>query len=101
MKINDECIKNKELIDVILKKIENIALKRNIESYEEFFDILIEIEKSEYKPGWENRIKTINSLKEEKILLREIYLGKNSYLNQIKEFLSNELNNYNYNKNYI
>ena len=101
MKINDECIKNKELIDVILKKIENIALKRNIESYEEFFDILIEIEKSEHKPGWENRIRTINSLKEEKILLREIYLGKNSYLNQIKEFLSNELNDYNYNKNYI
>ena len=101
MKINDECIKNKELIDVILKKIENIALKGNIESYEEFFDILIEIEKSEYKPGWENRIRTINSLKEEKILLREIYLGKNSYLNQIKEFLNNELNNYNYNKNYI
>ena len=36
MKINDECIKDKELIDVILKKIENIALKRTIESYEEF-----------------------------------------------------------------
>jgi len=101
MKINDECIKNKELIDVILKKIENIALKRTIESYEEFFDILIENEKSEHKPGWENKIRTLNSLKEEKILLREIYLGKNSYLNQIKEFLSNELNNYNYNKNYI
>ena len=100
MKINDECIKNKELIDVILKKIENIALKRNIESYEEFFDILIEIEKSEHKPGWENRIRTINSLKEEKILLREIYLGKNSYLNQIKEFLSNELNDYNYNNKF-
>ena len=40
---------------VILKKIENIALKRNIESYEEFFDILIENEKSEHKSGWENR----------------------------------------------
>ena len=55
----------------------------------------------EHKPGWENKIRTINSLKEEKILLKEIYLGKNSYLNQIKEFLSKELNDYNNNKNYI
>ena len=95
MKIYEECINYKRLICEGIKKLESIALKKSCESYEEFFDILIEVEKSEHKSGWEQRLRLLEMSKEEKKILRDIYDGSNIELNQIGEFINNGLNNIN------
>ena len=73
--------------------------KTKFGSDEEFIDLLIEVEKSEHNPDWQKRINNLEMLKEEKKLLREIYQGTNIQLNQIKEFISCELDKYIENEN--
>ena len=72
-----------------------IALNKSVfESAEEHIDLLIEVEQSEHKPGWQNRVHGLNILKLEKKTLREVYEGKNESLKQIREFVENEINKY-------
>ena len=95
IQINLECVEIQENINDCINKLKNIALnKNNFESDEEFMELMIEVEKSEHKSGWENRIKNLEVLKQNKILLREIYQGTNIHLNQMKGFIFNELNKY-------
>ena len=95
IQINLECVEIQENINDCINKLKNIALnKNNFESDEEFIELMIEVEKSEHKSGWENRIKNLEVLKQNKILLREIYQGTNIHLNQMKGFIFNELNKY-------
>ena len=48
MAINSECIEIQELICLSIKRLKTIALKKTAESEEQFFDMLIEVEKSEH-----------------------------------------------------
>ena len=99
--INMDCLEYQELICKSVQKIEQIALnKTKFGSDEEFIDLLIEVEKSDHNPDWQKRINNLEMLKEEKKLLREIYQGTNKQMNQIKEFISCELDKYIKNENF-
>ena len=89
-----DCQQYQELICGSVNKLKSIALKKSIESDEEFFNMLIEIEKSEHNSGWQNRIRILETFKNQKKLLAEIYNGTNKQMNQIKDFINNELNNF-------
>ena len=91
MIINSECIEIQEIICLSIKKLKKIALKKTAESEEEFFDMLIEVEKSEHNSGWQNRIRNLEKIKEQKKILKEIYIGTNIQMNQIRDFILNEL----------
>ena len=81
MKISKE-IKN------IINELEKIALNKDIlESAEQHIDLLIEVEKSEQKPGWRNRIEEFNILKKQKKQLREKYNGEHEDIKKIQDFL--------------
>ena len=56
--------------------------------------MLIEIEKSDHNYGWQSRIRILETFKNQKKLLTEIYNGTNKQMNQIKDFINNELNNF-------
>jgi hypothetical protein len=94
MIINSECIEIQEIICLSIKKLKKIALKKTAESEEEFFDMLIEVEKSEHNSGWQNRIRNLERIKEQKKILKEIYKGTNIQMNQIRDFILNELYNF-------
>ena len=94
MTINLECIEIQELICLSIKKLKSIALKKTAESEEDFFDMLIEVEKSEHNSGWQNRIKNLERIKEQKKILKEIYKGTNIQMNLIRDFILNELYNF-------
>lgn len=49
---------------------------------------------SEHKTGWQERIRGLNVLKNEKRMLREVYQGTNNQLKQIRSFVENEINKY-------
>ena len=97
MKIYEECIKYKNIICEGAKNLKKIALKKNCETYEDFFDVLIEVEKSENKPGWEQRLRYLENLKEQKKIIKEIFEGNNSQMNKIEEFINSDLININLN----
>ena len=88
--INNDCKEIQKIIYNSVEKLKNISLKKSIDSDEEFFKMLIEIEKSEHNIGWQNRIKNLEKQKEKKIILKEIYQGTYKQLNQIENFLINE-----------
>ena len=94
MAINSECIEIQELICLSIKRLKTIALKKTAESEEQFFDMLIEVEKSEHNSGWQNRIRDLERIKEQKKILKEIYKGTNIQMNQIKDFIVKELYNF-------
>ena len=94
MAINSECIEIQELIYLSIKRLKTIALKKTAESEEQFFDMLIEVEKSEHNSGWQNRIRDLERIKEQKKILKEIYKGTNIQMNQIKVFIVKELYNF-------
>ena len=98
MAINSECIEIQELIYLSIKRLKTIALKKTAESEEQFFDMLIEVEKSEHNSGWQNRIRDLERIKEQKKILKEIYKGTNIQMNQIKDFIAKELYNFIENK---
>ena len=88
-----DCVQNQQLIYIDLQRLQTKSLKKTFESEEEYFKKSIEVEKSERKSGWENRIKLLESFKENKKLLTEIYNNENSKMNQVKDFINNELSN--------
>ena len=95
IELNLECLQTQEDITKSINLLHKIALNKSVfESAEEHIDLLIEVEQSEHKPGWQNRVHGLNILKEEKRILREVYQGENESLNSIREFVENEINKY-------
>ena len=88
-----DCVQNQQLIYIDSQRLQTKSLKKTFKSEEEYFKKSIEAEKSEPKSGWENRIKMLESLKENKNLLSEIYNNTNSKMNQARDFINNELSN--------
>ena len=95
IKLNIECLQTQNDITESINLLRKIALNKSVfESSEEHIDLLIEVEKSEHKFGWQKRINSLNELKNQKKMLREIYKGENQTLNQIKEFVEKKINDY-------
>ena len=95
IKLNIECLQTQNDITESINLLRKIALNKSVfESAEEHIDLLIEVEKSEHKFGWQKRINSLNELKNQKKMLREIYKGENQTLNQIKEFVEKKINDY-------
>ena len=90
-----ELLNNKDSISLSINKLQSISLKKNKEPEEEFFNMLIEVEKSEHKPEWQTRIRILEELKNQDNLLTEIYNGTNIQINKIKEFIEYELHVFN------
>ena len=90
-----ELLNNKDSISLSINKLKSIALKKSIESEEDFFNMLIEVEKSEHKSEWQTRIRILEELKNQDNLLTEIYNGTNIQINKIKEFIEYELHVFN------
>ena len=91
IKINNNCLEVQKLIVLSLKKLDSIALKKFEESFEDYYNILIETERTEHKSGWQNRIRLLENLKEQQLLLKQIFDGKNEKINEINEFLNSDL----------
>ena len=95
IKLNIQCLETQEQINSSINLLHEIALNKSIfESAEQHIDLLIEVEQSEHKPGWQNRIHGLNALKAEKRMLRECYNGSNEQMNQIRNFVEKEINKY-------
>ena len=95
IQLNLECVETQESMTNSINTLHKIALNKSVfESAEEHIDLLIEIEKSEHKPGWQNRIRGCEVLKAEKKMLREVYQGTNEQMNKIRSFVEDELNKY-------
>ena len=93
--LNLECLNTQTEITNSINTLHKIALNKSVfESAEEHIDLLIEVEMSEHKPGWQERIRGLNLLKDEKRMLREVYQGTNNQMKQIKNFIENEINKY-------
>ena len=95
VKLNIQCLETQEQMINSINLLHEIALNKSVfESAEQHIDLLIEVEQAEHKLGWQNRINGLNILKEEKRMLREVYQGENHSLNEIREFVENEINKY-------
>ena len=93
--LNFECLETQQDITKSINILHKIALNKSVfESAEEHIDLLIEVEMSEHKSGWKERIRALKLLKEEKKMLREVYQGTNQQYNKIKNFIENEINKY-------
>ena len=67
-------------------------IKNYFELLEEYIELLIEYENNDKKPGFKTRIEQLEHLKQQKIILKEIYKGENKKMNYIKQFIENRLN---------
>ena len=94
IRIHSDCVQHQELISIYLGRLQAKSLIKAMESHEEYLNKLIESEKKERKSEWENRIKLLESLKEQKKLQVEIYHNKNNQLDQIKDFINNQIANF-------
>lgn len=91
--LNIECINTQDLITKSINRLQEIALNKTVfESSEEHIELLIENEKSEHKEGWQTRIEGLELLKQQKKMLREIYLGENEKMNNMRKFIEDSLN---------
>ena len=85
---NMECINIQNLIIKSINKLQKIALnKTSVETSEKNIEILIEIEKSEKRPGWQKRTEELVHLKIQKKFIREIYNGENQKMKDLKAFM--------------
>ena len=95
IQLNLECLETQEKMQKSINLLHKIALNKSVfESAEQHIDLLIEVEISEHKPGWEGRVRGLKILKEEKKMLREVYEGSNSDMINIKNFVEKEINKY-------
>jgi hypothetical protein len=95
VKLNIECLETQQAMTNSINVLHQIALNKSVfESAEEHIDLLIEVEISEHKSGWQDRVRGLKLLKEEKRMLREVYQGTNEQMLQIKNFVENEINKY-------
>ena len=67
-------------------------IKNYFELLEEYIELLIEYENNYKKSGFKTRIEQLEHLKQQKIILKEIYKGENKKMNYIKQFIENRLN---------
>lgn len=93
--LNIECLDTQDLITKSINRLRQIALNKSVfESAEEHIQLMIEVETSEHKPGWEKRIQALEVLRNEKKTLREVYQGSNDDINKIKQFAAAEIEKY-------
>ena len=91
--IYNECITTQDLIIKSINRLKQIALIKNyFELLEEYIELLIEYENNCKKSGFKTRIEQLEHLKQQKIILKEIYKGENKKMNYIKQFIENRLN---------
>ena len=91
--IDNECINTQEQIIKSINRLKQIALNKNeLELSEEYIELLIENEKCEQKLDYEARIEQLEHLKQNKILIKEIYKRENNKMKHIKHFIENSLN---------
>ena len=91
--IDNECINTQEQIIKSINRLKQIALNKNeLELSEEYIELLIENEKCEQKLGYKARIEQLEHLKQNKILIKEIYKRENNKMKHIKHFIENSLN---------
>ena len=91
--IYNECITTQDLIIKSINRLKQIALIKNyFELLEEYIELLIEYENNYQKSGFKTRIEQLEHLKQQKIILKEIYKGENKKMNYIKQFIENRLN---------
>jgi hypothetical protein len=91
--IYNECITTQDLIIKSINRLKQIALIKNyFELLEEYIELLIEYENNYKKSGFKTRIEQLEHLKQQKIILKEIYKGENKKMNYIKQFIENRLN---------
>ena len=58
-----------------------IALRPNLFTEEEFIDILIDAEKREVKPKWEERVASYEELKQRTKLVKKVFDGSDVFMN--------------------
>ena len=91
--IYNECIITQDLIIKSINRLKQIALIKNyFELLEEYIELLIEYENNYKISGFKTRIEQLEHLKQQKIILKEIYKGENKKMNYIKQFIENRLN---------
>ena len=91
--IYNECITTQDLIIKSINRLKQIALIKNyFELLEEYIELLIEYENNCKISGFKTRIEQLEHLKQQKIILKEIYKGENKKMNYIKQFIENRLN---------
>ena len=95
IKLNIECIETQSLITQSINRLRQIALNKSVfESAEEHIQLMIEIEKSEHKPGWEKRIEGLEIMRKEKKMLRELYEGSNDEIKIIRKIAGDNIQQY-------
>ena len=95
IQLNLELLDTQEDISNSINLLHEIALNKSVfESAEQHIDLLIEVEYSEHKPGWQNRVRSLNILKDQKRMLREVYEGKNEQMIKIREYVEKEIKKY-------
>ena len=93
--LNVECITTQSLITQSINRLRQIALNKSVfESAEEHIQLMIEIEKSEHKPGWEKRIEGLEIMRKEKKMLRELYEGSNDEIKIIRKIAGDNIQKY-------
>ena len=93
--LNCELLDTQQDISDSINLLHEIALNKSVfESAEQHIDLLIEVEYSEHKPGWQERVRSLNILKEQKRMLREVYEGKNEQMLKIRNYVEKEIEKY-------
>ena len=95
IQLNLELLDTQEDISNSINLLHEIELNKSVfESAEQHIDLLIEVEYSEHKEGWQNRVRSLNILKDQKRILREVYEGKNEQMIKIREYVEKEIKKY-------
>ena len=91
--LNNECINIQDSIKNSINKLQQITLNKiDFEEIDSIIELLINDEKERKNIGWQERIEELKSLREKKILLKEIYKGENQKMEQISKFIEESLN---------
>ena len=91
--LNRECIQTQQQITDTINILKVIALNKEILSAEEHIDILIQVEKQEKKPGFLDRVESLNLLKKQKKLMIEAYKKEIPSLEELNTFLNDYYKN--------
>lgn len=91
--LNRECIQTQQQITDTINILKVIALNKEILSAEEHIDILIQVEKQEKKPGFLDRVESLNLLKKQKQLMIKAYKKEIPSLEELNTFLNDYYKN--------
>ena len=85
LKLTLHCMQLQELIRESVQRLRRIALQKNVlETAEEYIDIMIQSEEQEKKPGYRDRIASLNDLKKQHKFLQEICKGQGVEIDALK-----------------